>query len=200
MEFNISDRGLTTLEGVEFPEGVTELVCHNNQLQSLEHCPQGVTKLWCSHNQLQSLEHCPQGVKELDCSGNQLKTLKHCPQSVTKLRCIHNKLQTLKHCPQDVKVLWCFNNQLQTLEHCPYSVTDFWCYDNPLQPPWDYYLIDHLPSLHTFNRKLKASKWIAECVIVGRCRLPKHLKIEIADRYVQTLRNKFISDLNITET
>ena len=175
MKFDISGRGLTTLESVDFPEGVTKLYCYNNRLQSLEHCPSGVTKLVCSGNQLQSLEHCPPGV--------------------TKLYCDYNLLQSLEHCPQGVTQLVCYNNQLQSLEHCPPGVTRLWCYNNQLKSPWNS-LQNNLFSLHTYNRKLRAAKWV-DVLIMDHFRLPRHLKIEITDRYLHTLSSKIMDDLNI---
>ena len=39
VKFDCSNQGLTTLEGIKFPENVTELHCGYNDLRSLEYIP-----------------------------------------------------------------------------------------------------------------------------------------------------------------
>ena len=88
--FYISNKGLTTLKGVSFPENITILCCYGNQLTSLEHCPASVTVLYCRNNQLRSLEHCPTSVTTLSCYDNQLTLLEYCPESIGILCCYNN--------------------------------------------------------------------------------------------------------------
>ena len=52
MRFNISNKNLTTLEGIEFPDGITELNCSYNSLTSLQYCPKSVTHLYCYNNMI----------------------------------------------------------------------------------------------------------------------------------------------------
>ena len=114
IEFDISYRNLTSLDGVIFPENVQRLYCHNNQLTSLEGCPPSVLFLDCSNNQLISLKGCSPSVQLLDCENNHLTNLKGCPPSVPKLWINYNQLTSLEDCPPSVEYLWCYNNPLDT--------------------------------------------------------------------------------------
>ena len=91
MRYNIACQGLTTLEEVDFPNGITELNCSFNQLTSLAgFCPASASGA------------CPQSLQVLDCSDNQLTSLEHCSQSLQVLFCDYNQLTSLEHaglCP-----------------------------------------------------------------------------------------------------
>src|SRR5207253_1271985 len=45
MDFNLFNKGLTTLKGIEFPPNITKLDCDGNQLTTLEECHPTVIKL-----------------------------------------------------------------------------------------------------------------------------------------------------------
>src|SRR5438045_4121412 len=79
---DISNRALTTFEGIIFPNEPFRLDCWNNQLTSLEGCPKYAVKLNCSDNQLTSIIVCYKYFFELNCSYNPLITLEHLPSSV----------------------------------------------------------------------------------------------------------------------
>ena len=49
MKLDLSNHGLTTLQGIDFPYEITELDCSNNQLTSLQYCPEWIKKLDCSN-------------------------------------------------------------------------------------------------------------------------------------------------------
>src|SRR3989338_4761934 len=132
--FDISNKRITTLEGIIFPKNITELICFSNKLTSLEHCPRNLQKLDCRFNKLTSLEHCPPNLQMLNCSYNQLANLEHCPQSITELNCGFNYLTSLEHCPWNLQILNCYNNQLTSLEHCPPNLQILDCRNNPIQP------------------------------------------------------------------
>ena len=132
MYFDISWKNLTSLIGIDFPDGITELNCSHNSLTSLEGCPNSVTYLDCSNNSLTSLKNCPNSVTELDCSHNSLTSLKNCPNSVTYLDCSDNSLTSLEDCPNSVINLDCSHNSLTSLEICPNKVTTLDCDNNSL--------------------------------------------------------------------
>ena len=156
MKLDLSKRGLTTLQGIYFPDNVTELIIHGNLLTSLEHCPQNIKILYCSNNQLTSLQGCPENLQELDCRSNQLISLQGCPESLHELNCGENQLTSLQYCPKNLKILFCESNQLTSLQYCPQSlqylecsynqITSLqycpeslkilWKYDNPLSPEY----------------------------------------------------------------
>src|SRR3989344_1924529 len=112
--FDISNKRITTLEGIVFPKNITELDC--------------------SYNQLTSLEHCPKNLQKLDCRNNQLTSLEYCPWNLQKLYCQNNQLTSLEHCPSNLQQLYCSNNQLTSLEHCPWNLQELYCRNNPIQP------------------------------------------------------------------
>ena len=70
MKLDISNRELTTLQGIDFPNDLLELNCSNNLLTSLEHCPKNLQILYCNENQLTSLQYCPENLQILYCGYN----------------------------------------------------------------------------------------------------------------------------------
>ena len=114
MMFDISFQNLTTLKGINFPEGITELDCSNNSLTSLQYCPSSVRTLNCTSNSLTSLQYCPNSVIYLYCANNSLTSLQYCPKSVISLDCHNNSLTSLQYCPISVKYLYSFYNPLSS--------------------------------------------------------------------------------------
>src|SRR3989344_5748060 len=112
--FDISNKRITTLEGIVFPKNITELDCSYNQLTNLEYCPCNLQKLYCYNNQLTSLGHCLCNLQQLYCYNNQLTSL--------------------EHCSYNLQILDCRNNQLTSLEHCPWNLQELYCRNNPIQP------------------------------------------------------------------
>lgn len=150
--FDISNQNLTTLVGVDFPNGIKILSCDGNQLTTLEGCPDGVMELNCRHNRLTSLKGCPQSVtllvccynqlssfegcsanvKEMWCDNNNFTTLEGCPESVTELRCSYNQLISLKGCPPGVFHLDITGNLITSLEDLPHNIERASAWNNPL--------------------------------------------------------------------
>ena len=162
MRFDISGKNLRTLQGIEFPEGITKLNCSNNSLRSLQYCPKSVTQLNCSYNKLTSLEYCPKSVTLLNCRDNTLTSLQYCPSPVTYLHCSHNSLTSLEYCPNFVTQLYCDNNSLTSLQSCPNSVRRLDCSNNSLTSLQDcpnsviYLFSDNNPlSPEYFNKSIE---------------------------------------------
>ena len=149
IKFDISNRNLTSLVSVNFPENVQKLYCDHNLLTNFDGCPPSVQILYCNNNQITSLEGCPPSVQKLYCWNNQLKSLEGCPPSVQILYCYNNQLTTLEGCPSSLQVLVCDHNQLTSLEDCPPSVQKLWRINNPLNTE---YRNKSIEQIHKINR------------------------------------------------
>ena len=109
----LSNKGLTTLEGLEL-SGVTHLYCHHNNLVSLpESLPDTLEFIDCSNNSLTHLPTIlPQNLDFLKCSHNNLIALPKLPDKLRALFCDGNKLTCIPFLPQSLKFLNCLNNNL----------------------------------------------------------------------------------------
>ena len=150
---------LTSLQGIEYFESLTELVCYYNQLTSLDvSANMALTELECYDNQLTSLDvsGCT-ALTMLVCFSNQLTTLDvSANTALTMLVCDSNQLTSLDvsantaltvlDCSSnsltslDVSAntalteLWCGYNQLTSLDvSANTALTTLWCYYNQLE-------------------------------------------------------------------
>lgn len=112
----ICDEHTETLQGLDYPEGVTHIDCTNKGLKSLIGCPPTVTHLDCANNKLKSLEGCPPSVIWLSCKNNQLESLEGCSPNVQWLHCKNNHLENFKWCPPAVKYIDCELNHIKSWE------------------------------------------------------------------------------------
>ena len=106
---------LTSLQGIEYFESLTELYCLSNQLTSLDvSANTALTELWCGYNQLTSL----------DVSAN---------TALTTLWCYYNQLESLDVSANTaLRVLECDYNQLTSLDVSANTALTFLeCEDNP---------------------------------------------------------------------
>ena len=106
---------LTSLQGIEYFESLTELVCYYNQLTSLDvSANTALTVLDCSSNSLTSL----------DVSAN---------TALTELWCGYNQLTSLDVSANTaLTTLWCYYNQLESLDVSANTALTFLeCEDNP---------------------------------------------------------------------
>jgi len=78
MKLDLSNRGLTSLKGIDL-SGITELDCSNNLLTSLPALPKTLKRLYCSCNLLTSLPDLPDSLITLYCGGNRLSKLPDLP-------------------------------------------------------------------------------------------------------------------------
>ena len=152
MILDLSNRGLTTLQGIDFPNKVTELIIYNNLLTSLEHCPQGIQKLRCDFNQLTSLQYCPDNLQELYCSYNDLTSLQYCPKNLKKLWCNKNRLNSLNHLPKHLYLLHCGHNELISLQGCHDSLKILYSDNNPLSPEYQNKSLDEIKLINYTKR------------------------------------------------
>ena len=107
MELDLSNKNLTTFEGIDLPDGLIELYCHNNPLSSLPSLPTSLRMLCCYENQLTSLPPLPPTLEKLYCSYNELTSLPPLPPTLTHLHCGGNRLTSLPPLPQSLTILYC---------------------------------------------------------------------------------------------
>ena len=129
---------LTSLQGIEYFESLTELYCLSNQLTSLDvSANTALTKLYCQNNQLTSLDvsGCT-ALTYLNCGSNQLTSLDvSANTALTYLNCGSNQLTSLDVSANTaLTALNCYDNQLTTLDvsGCT-ALTQLWCFYNSLE-------------------------------------------------------------------
>ena len=128
---------LTSLQGIEYFESLTQLSCYYNQLTSLNiSANTALTTLWCYNNSLTSLDvsGCT-ALTELSCPFNQLTSLDlSVNTALTGLSCSSNQLTTLDVSANTALTeLSCENNQLTTLDiSANTALTELYCYGNQL--------------------------------------------------------------------
>ena len=150
---------LTSLQGIEYFESLTELYCLSNQLTSLDvsgctaltylNCGSNqltsldvsantaLTELYCLSNQLTSLDvSANTALTVLDCSSNSLTSLDvSANTALTELWCGYNQLTSLDVSANTALTeLWCGYNQLTSLDvSANTALTTLWCYYNQLE-------------------------------------------------------------------
>lgn len=113
---SLSNKGISSLQGIEFFAALRSLNCSNNQLTSLDVSRNtSLTNLECGYNQLTSL----------DVSGN---------TSLTSLYCYSNRLSSLNVSGStSLTSLYCYGNRLSSLNVSDNtSLTSLRCYSNRL--------------------------------------------------------------------
>ena len=128
---------LTSLQGIEYFESLTQLSCYYNQLTSLNiSANTALTTLWSYNNSLTSLDVSGCTVlTELSCPFNQLTSLDlSANTALTGLSCSSNQLTTLDVSANTALTeLSCENNQLTTLDiSANTALTELYCYGNQL--------------------------------------------------------------------
>ena len=127
---------LTSLQGIEYFESLTELVCYYNQLTSLDvSANTALTVLDCSSNSLTSLDvSANTALTELWCGYNQLTSLDvSANTALTTLWCYYNQLESLDVSANTALTeLECDDNQLTSLDVSANTALTFLeCEDNP---------------------------------------------------------------------
>lgn len=110
-----SNLSIIDLTGIEVFTALTELICYNNQLASLDVSKNVfLTKLHCDNNQLTSLNISQNTVlTSLSCKNNLLTSLDvSANTTLTEIFCHNNQLTSLDVSQNiDLTVLDCWNNQ-----------------------------------------------------------------------------------------
>ncbi len=149
---------ITSLSGIEFFPGLTELRCGRNQLMAIDISKNtALTDLWCDNNQLTALDVSKNaGLRVLYCYSNQLTALDvSWNTSLSCLDCGFNQLSSLDVSRNTaLRFLFCDSNCLTALDvgnntalkefHCGMNMltalnvdsntalTDLWCDSNQL--------------------------------------------------------------------
>ena len=129
---------LTSLQGIEYFESLTELYCLSNQLTSLDvSANTALTYLDCGSNQLASLDvSANTALTALNCYDNQLTSLdvSGCT-ALMALSCDYNQLTSLDvRTNTALEELRCYSNQLTSLDvRTNTALTELWCYYNQLE-------------------------------------------------------------------
>lgn len=128
---------LTSLQGIEYFESLTELNCKYNRLTSLDVSKNPVlTELDCDGNQLTSLDMSKNpALIALWCSQNELTSLDLSENpALEKLACVNNPLTLLNiNNNLALKYLWCSYTQLTSLNLSNNPVLEYMiCTHNPL--------------------------------------------------------------------
>jgi Leucine-rich repeat (LRR) protein len=152
IELDISNRGITSLEGLEvfpslrllncsgnslirldeLPASLEVLNCQDNALTELPKLPLGLRVLRCGYNRLTELRELPSYLEELDCNSNGLNDLPDLPFGLRKLNCAANRLTDLPLLPKHLEELGCAENQLTMLPSLPMTLKLVWVDGNSL--------------------------------------------------------------------
>ena len=157
---NLIDKGLASLEGIEYFTALTTLFCVNNQLTALDVSKNtALTELYCYGNQLTALDVSKNtALTELSCYNNQLTALDVSKNAaLTELGCYYNQLTALDVSKNTaLTILDCYNNQLTALDVSKNTaLTELYCYGNQLTA-LDVSKNTALTSLDCYNNQLTA--------------------------------------------
>ncbi len=157
-EIECSQRGIASLNGIEYFTALTELSCPDNSLTALDVSKNtSLEQLSCDNNQLTALDVSKNpSLERLSCDNNQLTSLDVSKNTALKLlSCSFNQLTSLNvskntalewlFCDNNqlsaldvskntaLKVLWCDNNQLSALDVSKNTaLKELYCYYNQL--------------------------------------------------------------------
>ena len=130
----LQNRGISSLEGIQYLTAVDELAADGNNLTSLDLSRNTALKnVYVSRNQLTSLDVSSNyNLEVLYCSYNQLKTLNIGGVELTGLDCSNNQLTSLIVKSTVIHDIECINNNLYMLS-IPYGdkLDYLKCYHNP---------------------------------------------------------------------
>jgi hypothetical protein len=128
----IQNKGITSLEGINYFKNLQGLDCDTNQLSILPILPSSLRYLFCNFNQLISLPELPSFLNGLYCSDNKLKLLPEMPNSIIFLDCSINQLSNLPNLPESLGILNCYFNQISNIPPLPFSLQTIICSKNNL--------------------------------------------------------------------
>ena len=136
-ELNVSGSSLTSLQGIEYFESLTTLLCASNSLETLDVSNNTeLEDLQCYENQLTKLDVSKNtALTWLSCDYNQLPTLDVSNNTeLTMLWCNENQLTELDvNNNTKLEILYCDTNKLETLDvsNNP-ALTELQCFSNQL--------------------------------------------------------------------
>ncbi len=118
---NCSNKNITSLEGINYLDGIPSLKCGSNNLTSLELNLPHLQQLECDNNKLTSLDLSKLTMlRQLKCDKNQLTELDVSNNRyLQSLTCNSNKITNIKFCTnciEPVTILRTYDNKLSTLD------------------------------------------------------------------------------------
>jgi uncharacterized repeat protein (TIGR01451 family) len=125
-----SHNNLTSLPS--FPPNLQTLACSYNNLTSLSNLPYGLTILACDNNNLNSIQDFPPNLVDIVCGVNNLTSLPTLPSGLTYLNCADNNLTSLPALPNSLGTLTASNNNLTQLPSLPAAIEQLYCENNNL--------------------------------------------------------------------
>ena len=163
-ELRVTDKGISSLSGIEGFSSLQALSCSNNHLTSLPTLPSSLQVLTCSKNDLTSLPTLPSSLQILICERNFLTSLPTLPSSLEQLFCDSNRLTSLPTLPSNLQQLFCEHNRLTSLPTLPSSLQVLYCPINRLTN------LPTLPSglryLYCFNNPINCLPTLPSLVIL----------------------------------
>ena len=137
---DVSNKNISSLQGLGQFANLKELVCnHNNLTQLPTDLPASLETLDCSYNQIQYLTSALTQIslKTLNCSNNKLTVMAYyyLPTSIENLDCSYNNigyLWKIDYNYNSLKKLYCNNNQITDVYTLPNNLEIFNCSNNKL--------------------------------------------------------------------
>ncbi len=158
---------ITSFSQCIFPEGVANVYCRNNQIESFEHLPGSVSYISCGNNQINSFKYLPDTVSRIDCDNNQIKSFKYLPESIREIWCEYNQIKSFKYLPGSVTNIDCENNQINSFQYLPGSVTDIYCGYNQINSL--KYLPGSVRKIICYNNQIDSFQYLPRSVHVINC-------------------------------
>ena len=124
---NVSGKGITSLEGVQYFKHLTVLYCSHNRLTLLPKLPDSISGLYCFANQIGSLPQLPNGLKVIDVSSNSVHSLPSLPESLISLDCAGNPIDSFPSLPNSLNGFSCGGFRIRYFPSLPASLRFFWC-------------------------------------------------------------------------
>ena len=118
-ELDVSNRGIQSLDGIQYFVYLGVLNCGVNRLTDLPFLSHSLERFACDYNQLTWLPDLPPNLWEFSCNHNQLTWLPDLPGRLEWFESSYNNLTDLPELPQSLKFLFCSNNQLRKLPSLP---------------------------------------------------------------------------------
>jgi hypothetical protein len=145
---NVYQMQISDLTGIQYFDGLNDLNCNNNLLQSLPNLPANLQYLDCGINQLTSIPSLPANILIFWCPSNQLTSLPNLPATIWNFDCGYNQLTSLPSLPANLLRLYCRYNPLTSLPSLPTNLQNLYCNNNQLTS------LTSLPSLPSNLSKL----------------------------------------------
>ena len=114
---DVSNLGITNLDGIQFFKDLRDINCSNNKISDLNMLPESMRDINCSNNRLTKLPYFPR-LYYLDCSNNSIEELPYY-ENLEILICRNNQIKKLGKNTRRLFHLDCSNNLITILEELP---------------------------------------------------------------------------------